>query len=62
MEKHEPLIKINLYAVTRTLVIPKYRQNVIDAEAKSGEINRPFQYIVYAKVGADGYTGMASSL
>ena len=51
----QPLLN---HTVSRTLMIPNYRKKVLEAESKSVEVLRPFQYICYVKVGTDGFTGL----
>ena len=50
----QPLLE---HTVSRTLAIPKYRKKVLETEVKSREAKKPLQYICYAKIGVDGYTG-----
>ena len=50
----QPLLE---HTVSRTLAIPKYKKKVLETEAKSKKDNKPLQYICYAKIGVDGYTG-----
>ena len=50
----QPLLE---HTVSRTLAIPKYKKKVLETEAKSKKDNKPLQYICYAKIGVDGFTG-----
>ena len=43
----QPLLE---HTVSRTLAIPKYRKKVVETEKKSKEVNKPLQYICYAKI------------
>ena len=51
----QPLIE---HTLQRTLDIPKYTSRVLEAEAKSKDIQKPLEYICYAKIGVDGFNGL----
>ena len=52
----QPLLE---HTVMRTLDIPKYKNRVLEADAKSKDIQKPLEYIAYAKIGVDGFSGLS---
>ena len=47
----QPLLE---HTVRRALEIPKYKKRMVEADAKSRDLKRPYEYICYAKIGCDG--------
>ena len=47
----QPLLE---HTVKRALEIPKYKKRMVEADAKSRDLKRPYEYICYAKIGCDG--------
>ena len=47
----QPLLE---HTVRRALEIPKYQKRMVEADGKSRDLKRPYEYICYAKIGCDG--------
>ena len=47
----QPLLE---HTVRRALEIPKYQKRMVETDAKSRDLKRPYEYICYAKIGCDG--------